>query len=112
MDYKGSTLDIKQGETFSFSGAVVQSSDKTAVDTSDLTATSQIRRDNPGRELLAELTCQFLADSVLHVFFDGDTKTWPHGNYLWDICLTDNNGQVRTTQTVDVHVTKAVTQEA
>lgn len=109
MEYSGTTLFFKQGETFSFSGAVIKASDHTAIDTTNLTAKSQIRHDTPRRELIADLECEWLAGAVLYIHFDEDTTQWPAVNALWDVQLVDEHGQVRVTQTVQMEIQPYVT---
>lgn len=109
MHYKNKTLHIKQGETFSFTGAVMLAADQSPVDTTGLTATSQICHNTPQRQLIAELTCQWLDDAVLHVRYDGSTAQWPVAHAVWDVKLADEHGQVRVTQTIEVIIEPHVT---
>lgn len=109
MIYSGKTLRVKQGETFRFSGAVLNKATGEPLDTSLLTLKSEIRRATPERELVAALSCVWLAPGVVSISSAGSTVNWPWGNALWDIQVIDSEGQVQVTESVEVVIERHVT---
>lgn len=109
MKYVGNKLLFKQGETFNFTGAVLNKRDATPIDTLGMTVRSQIRRANSERDLIADLACSWLDGAVVSIHFNGDTTIWPCGNALWDVQLIDQSGQVRVTDSVEMVIERYVT---
>lgn len=114
MKFVGNKLLLKQGETFNFSGAVLNKRNATPIETLGLTVRSQIRRCNAERDLIADLECAWLdpAAAVVSIHYSGDSASWPPGNALWDVQLIDQSGQVRITDSVELVIERHVTRNA
>jgi hypothetical protein len=89
-------LELKQGDTFSYSGPVALTDGEGApIDTSDWKIICQVKFDDDTRQSLT--VTRLSGDNVR--LFSNTTQTWPEGVALIDVQLTSPSGIKASTKT-------------
>lgn len=103
-------LYMKRGDTFEVDLLCTDAAG-TAQDLTGYTARSQLRF---GEDALVELTVTIDPDQTANtglvaLSYGGATSSWPVGTGLLDLELTDPDGRIESSETIELYVAKDIT---